>query len=344
MNPEDYTKSDEQKLQTEQRLEWFKKAKYGMFIHWGLYAIPAGIWKGKEATSKYTEWLMMRNKIPFSEYSQLANEFNPTAFNADEWVQIVRDAGMKYITITTKHHDGFAMFKSTASDYNIVDTTPFKRDPMEELATACDKHGIKLNFYYSQCLDWSHPDGFKFGPEFHPDLVAQGYEPDPMRYIEEKVKPQLTELLTNYGDIGGIWCDTPWYSDDEPVRREFGKIISDHIRSVSDTALINSRVVAKAKAGEVNSDLYDYLSLPDLAVIEGAYGHYTESPDSITTSYGYDAREGVKLLPAEKLADRYRVMTENNGNLLLNVGPTSKGEISPSAVTRLMEVAKLIDA
>ena len=346
MSQIEYGKTEAQWQETERRLEWFKQAKYGMFIHWGLYSIPAGIWKGREIGSQYTEWLMFRERIPFAEYSPLAKEFNPTAFNAEEWVQIVRDAGMKYITITAKHHDGFAMYRSKASDYNIVDATPFKRDPMEELAAACDKHGIKLCFYYSQCLDWSHPDAFKCGPEFYPELVEQGYEPDPMRYVEEKVKPQLTELLTNYGDIGGIWCDTPWYTNEsDELRRTWGKMISEHIRSVNNDVLINSRIVGKDKDKENYSDLYDYFSLKDLAVIgDVEYEHYTESPDCVTTSYGYDAREGAKLLPAQEMYDRLRAMNDNNGNLLLNVGPTGEGNISPSAVRRLMEVRKLMDA
>ena len=344
MKPNKFLRSDVQQRDSERRLEWFKKAKYGMFIHWGLYSMPAGIWKGRDSESHYAEWLQHKEEIPFAEYSQLARLFNPTAFNADEWVQIVRDAGMKYITITSKHHEGFAMFRSKVSNYNIVDATPFRRDPMEELATACDKYDVVLNFYYSQCLDWSHPDAFCEGPRFYPELVEQDYTPDHMRYIEEKVKPQLQELLTQYGKIGAIWFDTPWYNK-ERMSREYGRIISDHVRGLNDTVLINSRVVDTSRGNEpLNPDLYDYLSLPDLAVHKCALDIYAESPDSICKSYGYDKREGTKLVSAQKIVDRLRMMAEHNGNLLLNVGPTGEGRIPPSAVKRLLAVRELMDA
>lgn len=344
MEPKRTTRSKEQQRDSERRLEWFKEAKYGMFIHWGLYSVPAGIWKGRDSETRYAEWLQHKEVIPFAEYSQLVKTFNPTAFDAEKWVQIVRDAGMKYITITSKHHEGFAMFRSKVSDYNIVDATPFGRDPMEELAAACDKHDIVLNFYYSQCLDWSHPDAFCEGPRFHPELVEQGYTPDHMRYIEEKVKPQLQELLTQYGNIGAIWFDTPWYNE-EQMSREYGKIFSDHVRSLSDTVLISSRVVDTAIWTEpVNPDLYDYISLPDLTVHEKALDIFAESPDSICRSYGYDIREGTTLMPAQEIADRLRMMNDHNGNLLLNIGPTGEGRIPPSAAKRLMEARELMEA
>src|SRR5580765_6912237 len=142
----------------EKRLEWFREAKYGLFIHWGLYAIPAGEWKGQRSLG-LGEWIMFRSRIPVREYETLASRFNPVKYNADQWVTLAKDAGMKYIVITSKHHDGFAMFKSQASLFNIVDATPFKRDPLKELATACQKQGIKLSFYYSQSQDWNHPGG-----------------------------------------------------------------------------------------------------------------------------------------------------------------------------------------
>src|SRR5256714_3352389 len=139
------------------RLAWFKQAKYGMFIHWGLYAIPAGEWKGKQIPG-LGEWIMNRAKIPVKEYEQLAAQFNPVKFNAEEWAQMAQDAGMKYLTITSKHHDGFAMFKSKASAYNIVDATPFKRDVLKKLADACAKSGMRLGFYFSQSQAWHEPN------------------------------------------------------------------------------------------------------------------------------------------------------------------------------------------
>ena len=134
------------------RLAWFKDAKYGLFIHWGLYAIPAGEWKGKRSLG-LGEWIMNRSQIPVREYEALATQFNPVKFDAEAWVQLAQDAGMKYIVITSKHHDGFAMFKSTVSNYNVLDATPFKRDVLKELADACARRGMRLGFYYSQSQD-----------------------------------------------------------------------------------------------------------------------------------------------------------------------------------------------
>ena len=156
----------------EKRLEWFREAKYGLFIHWGLYAIPAGEWHGKRSLG-LGEWIMFRTPVPVREYESLAREFNPVKYNADEWVKLAKDAGMKYIVITSKHHDGFALFKSKVSGYNAVDATPFKRDILKELRAACNKHGIRLGFYYSQSQDWHEKNGagndWDFGPDVAPD-------------------------------------------------------------------------------------------------------------------------------------------------------------------------------
>src|ERR1700682_3437679 len=142
----------------QKRLEWWREARFGMFIHWGVYSVPAGEWKGQPIDG-IGEWIMNRGKIPVREYEQLPNQFNPVKFNAETWVAVAKNAGMKYIVITAKHHDGFAMYGSKASKYNIVDATPFHRDPLKELAAACQKAGLKLCFYYSQTQDWHEPDG-----------------------------------------------------------------------------------------------------------------------------------------------------------------------------------------
>jgi alpha-L-fucosidase len=156
----------------EARLAWFKQAKFGMFIHWGLYAIPAGEWKGTRCLG-LGEWIMNRCRIPVKEYEQLAKQFNPVDFNPDAWVQLAQDAGMKYIVITAKHHDGFALFDSKVSSYNVVAATPFHRDVLKELAEACRRHGMPLGFYYSQSQDWHEPGGagndWDFGPDLGPD-------------------------------------------------------------------------------------------------------------------------------------------------------------------------------
>lgn len=187
----------------EARLAWFRDAKYGLFIHWGLYAIPAGEWKGQTIPG-IGEWIMNRAKIPVGEYSALAAQFNPVQFNADAWVQLAKDAGMKYIVITAKHHDGFALFKSKANPFNIADATPFKRDALKELAAACQKQGMRLGFYYSQSQDWHEPNGA--GNTW--DFVADSTK-DYDAYLRGKAEPQVRELLTEYGPVALIWFDTP---------------------------------------------------------------------------------------------------------------------------------------
>ena len=187
----------------EARLAWFREAKYGLFIHWGLYAIPAGRWNGQTIPG-IGEWIMNRAKVPVAEYSQLASRFNPAMFDADAWVRMAKDAGMKYIVITAKHHDGFALFGSAASAFNVVNATPFKRDVLQELAAACATQGIRLGFYYSQSQDWHEPNGagntWDFGADSTKDYDA---------YLRGKAEPQVRELLTNYGPVALIWFDTP---------------------------------------------------------------------------------------------------------------------------------------
>jgi alpha-L-fucosidase len=198
---------------------WFKQAKFGLMIHWGLYAVPAGEWKGQR-NDDLGEWIQAFYRIPKAEYEKLAEAFNPILFDAEEWVRLAKDAGMQYIVITSKHHDGFALFKSEADPYNVVDATPFKRDIIAEFAAACKKHGLKLGLYYSQDLDWHEPDGGGYNfPAIHgnghhvswtnnwdyPDASAKDYS----RCFEKKIKPQVKEILTKYGDLCLIWFDTP---------------------------------------------------------------------------------------------------------------------------------------
>ena len=182
--------------------EWFQNAKYGLFVHWGIYSVMAG-----GGDRGIAEWIMNSKKIPIVQYEKLTDFFNPVEFDAEDWIEMVKKAGMNYITITSKHHDGFAMFDSEVSDYDIVDQTIYGKDILKQLKDACDKHGVKLFFYYSQ-LDWHHPDYFPRGN------TGQGYTGRPQEgnwddYINY-MNTQLTELLTNYGEIGGIWFDGMW--------------------------------------------------------------------------------------------------------------------------------------
>lgn len=169
-------------------LEWFRSAKFGMFIHWGAYAVPAGVWKGQQIPG-IGEWIMLRARIPVLEYEQLAAQFDPVKFDAAQWVTLAKEAGQQYVVITAKHHDGFCMFDSKVTSYDIVDATPFGRDPLTELATECQKQGIKLGFYYSQTQDWHHPDGD--GNDWDYDERVKDFT----GYVEHYVKPQVRELL-----------------------------------------------------------------------------------------------------------------------------------------------------
>jgi alpha-L-fucosidase len=295
----------------ETRLAWFKDAKYGLFIHWGLYAIPAGEWKGKTSPG-LGEWIMNRSKIPVKEYEQLAKQFNPTRFNADAWVQMAQDAGMKYIVITSKHHDGFALFDSKVSNYNVVAATPFKRDILKELADACHKRGMPLGFYYSQSQDWHEPGGAGNDWDFGPDVGTDGKElKDYDGYLHGKAEPQVRELLSNYGTVALIWFDTPRMMTPERTQR-FATIL----RTLQPKTLIDGRLGA---AG-------DYRSTGDNVIPSGVQSQYWEVPATTNHTWGYRKDDEDWKSPGEitfKLVD----IVSKGGNYLLNVGPMSDGVI-----------------
>ena len=220
----------------EQRMAWWHEAKFGMFIHWGVYSIPGGRWKG-EPIVPTGEWFMFAAKMPIADYENLAGRFNPVKFNADEWVRIAKDAGMKYIVITAKHHDGFAMYGSKASKFNIVDATPFHRDPMKELADACKRHGLRLCFYYSQAIDWHEPDAAGNVWDFPSEVGQKGPKADFPRYMQRKAMPQVRELLTQYGPIGLIWFDKPFR-----IQKEQSQEFVNLVHQIQPNCLVNSRV------------------------------------------------------------------------------------------------------
>jgi len=289
----------------EQRLAWFREAKYGLFIHWGLYAIPAGEWNGKRSPG-LGEWVMFRSTVPVKEYEQLASRFNPVKFNADEWVALAKDAGMKYIVITSKHHDGFALFKSAASPYNVVDATPFKRDILKELADACARGGIRLGFYYSQSQDWHEPNGAGNTWDFGAD-EKKDYD----QYLRGKAEPQVRELLTGYGKVALIWFDTPrMMTGDRPHR--FTKIVRD----LQPDTLIDGRLGADG----------DYVSTGDNVIPSNVSGEAWEVPATINHTWGFRTDDTDWKAPGQiafKLVD----IVSKGGNYLLNVGPTADGVI-----------------
>ncbi len=195
--------ANETKEQRDERMAWFREAKFGLFIHWGVYAVPAGTYDGKQVPG-IGEWIMCRGKIPMAEYQPYAKAFNPVKYDPDAWVRLAKEAGMKYIVITSKHHDGFALFDSEVSEWDVVDATPYGKDLIAPLAEACQKHGMKLGLYYSQAQDWNQGGAPPSGTYWDP---AQTCEMD--EYIRKIAVPQVKEILSNYGPISVLWWDTP---------------------------------------------------------------------------------------------------------------------------------------
>src|SRR4051812_30968116 len=304
------------------RLAWFKQAKYGLFIHWGLYAIPAGEWNGKRIPG-LGEWIMNRGRIPVSDYEKLAKQWNPSKFDPEQWVQMAQDAGIKYIVITSKHHDGFALFDSKVSNWNVVAATPFKRDILKELAAACQKHGMPLGFYYSQSQDWHEPTGAGNDWDFGPDQAPDGKElKNYDAYLRGKAEPQVRELLTNYGPVALIWFDTPRMMTPERALR-----FSSILREVQPKTLIDGRLGA---AG-------DYVSTGDNVIPSGVQTEYWEVPATTNHTWGFRKDDRDWKSPGEitfKLVD----IVSKGGNYLLNVGPTAEGVIPQASQDNLRTV------
>ncbi len=316
---------------------WFKEAQYGMMAHWGLYSLLAGEWRGRRVRD-YAEWIQSCMPIPNAEYAALAKCFNPVYFNADEWISLAKDAGMEYFVFTSKHHDGFAMFRSKADPFNVVDATPFHRDVVEELANACAKHGLKFGLYYSQELDWHHPHGGGYtnltpcsGVSWdnnwdYPDRSQKNFT----LCFEEKIKPQVEEILTNYGDLCLIWFDVP-----HTITSVQSKELYDLVKKHQPDCLINSRL---------GNGAYDYVSLGDNEYPQDAptdivdadpnsihgykyspYGLY-ETPATMNSSWGFKYYD-QNWLTAEAIREKRDALKKLGVNYLLNVGPDGLGRI-----------------
>ena len=303
------------------RLDWWRDAKFGMFIHWGLYAVPAGTWKG-ERIRGIGEWIMLRARIPVAEYEEFAKVFNPVKFDAAEWVSLAKRAGQKYLTITAKHHDGFCLFDSKVTDYNFVDATPFGRDVLKELSEECQKQGIRLCFYYSQTQDWHHPDGN--GNDWDYDPAEQDFA----KYVEEYVKPQVTELLTNYGPIGLIWFDTPKTMTEE--------------QSISLMELVHELQPDCLVSGRVGNQMGDYASAGDNRIPAEAVDLDWETPATINDTWGFKSYDH-NWKSTEELIQKLVDIVSKGGNYLLNVGPTAEGVIPQPSVDRLLGMGAWLD-
>ena len=302
------------------RIAWFRRAKFGLFIHWGIYSVPAGSWEGRVVPG-LGEWIMHNAPIPLPRYEQFAKEFNPVKFDAEAWVQMAEDAGMRYIVITSKHHDGFAMYHSKVSAYNVTDATPFHRDPLQELAAACARHGIRFGFYYSQAQDWHEPNGAGNNSDFGPDE-----QKDFDQYLRGKAEPQVRELLSNYGPVCLIWFDTPRMMDVGSRGQRF----VDLVHSLQPACLIDGRLAPGTG---------DYTSTGDNAIPSSGLKGDWETPATTNHTWGFKRDDTDWKAPGDILFKLVDIVSKG-GNYLLNVGPTSEGVIPQPAQDNLRTVGR----
>jgi len=310
------------------RMSWWREARFGLFIHWGLYAIPAGEWNGR---TTHGEWIRTTAEIPIDEYDRFIGQFNPVKFDADKWVQIAKRAGMKYIVITSKHHDGFSLFDSKYSDFDVM-STPFKRDILDELATACRKYDLKMCWYYS-IMDWHHPDYLPRRDWESRSIDGAEYD----RYVTY-MKNQLKELIENYGDIGVLWFDGEW---EGTWNHDYGKDLYDYVRTLQPNIIVNNRVDIgrSGMAGMTSSGGYkgDFGTPEQEIPATGIPGVDWETCMTMNSHWGYnkndDSWKSSKDL-IQKLAD----ISSKGGNFLLNVGPTAEGLFPEESVERLQQI------
>jgi alpha-L-fucosidase len=316
-------------IDSPKKLEWFQEAKFGLFIHWGLYSVPAGEWNGRK---NYGEWIQYSANIPGEEYEKLAKQFNPVRFIAKEWVSMAKQAGMKYIVITAKHHEGFCMFDSKLTNYDIVDATPYGKDPMKALAEECRKQGLKLCFYYS-IKDWHHPQ-FPVKYTYHTKQYPEGFHGFPNRDADYKkyfayLEGQVKELLTNYGDIGIIWWDWsgPAFDPDELQNREMALALVDSIHKWQPKCLINNRM------GGIGADY----GTPEQEIPGGSQSTAFEVCMTLNGSWGYNKAD-TTFKSADEVISNLVDIASKGGNYLLNVGPTSEGVMPEKAQAILKKV------
>jgi alpha-L-rhamnosidase len=324
-------------LTREQRIGWWREARFGMFVHWGLYAIPGGVWKDKVHPAGYSEWIMFDEKIPVKEYEKLAGRFNPVQFDARAWAAIAKRAGMKYMVLTTKHHDGFCMFKSSLTPYSIADATPFKRDVTGELSDACREAGLRFGCYYSIDRDWYRPlgPGNRYKQANDWDYPASKRE-DFDRYFTSFAKPQVEELLTKYRpDV--VWFDEIDMKTDAQVEDLY-----QAVRALRPECVINSRIQGCVPPKTMPPAHCDYLSTGDNQIADTNLGFDWENPGSMNTSYGFNANDH-KWVSAAGVVSNLVDIVSKGGNYLLNVGPTPEGLIPQPCVERLAEVGAWMD-
>jgi len=303
----------------DKRIAWWREARFGMFIHWGLYAVLGGEWEGedygKEMGGASAEWIMLRAPVPREKYAALAKQFNPVRFDAGQWVSVAKAAGMKYLVITAKHHDGFCLFDTNATDYNIVDATPFQRDPIRELAEECRKQGIRFGLYYSHAKDWYHR--------------GRSEAKRPTDSYVKMVQAHMREILTNYGDIAVLWFDMG--DRFTSINTSYGRIV----RKLQPNTLVSGRLRG-------SEGVSDYKNMPDRTIPPGNVDADTETPMTMRLNWGYD-RDDDNWKSVKEILELLSLCVCRGGNMLLNVGPTPEGTLMPEEIERLTAVGKWMD-
>jgi alpha-L-fucosidase len=323
---------NEPKAARDQRMNWWRDATFGMFIHWGAYAIPAGEYKGQPVKG-IGEWIMHNANIPIPEYEAYVKGFNPLKFNAKEWVKTAKDAGIQYIVITSKHHDGFCLWDSKVSNYDVMDFAPFKRDILRELSDACKEAGIRMCFYHS-IMDWHQPDAESPKSYKHQNNPNANWE----RYRDEYLKPQLAELIKNY-DPGMLWFDGEWIPEwTEPQ----GKDLYNYLRNLKPDLIINNRV-GKGRKGmqgmNKDNDAAGDFGTPEQEILEGTSDQDWESCMTMNDTWGFK-KDDHNWKSSTVLIHNLIDIAAKGGNYLLNIGPTAEGIIPQASVERLADMGK----
>ncbi|MGM0377304.1 MAG: alpha-L-fucosidase [Bacteroidota bacterium] len=321
--------------QTNERAEWFVDSRFGMFIHWGIYSGAEGFWKGEKIRhdNDYAEWLFYRNSIDKEAYISLLDRFDWESVDPEEWVLLAKEAGMEYVTITAKHHDGFALWDSEASGYNVSNHTENNRDIVRELAEACRKHDMKLGLYYSHWIDWEHPYGWDHSKEID-SISAEEYD----TYWQEKVIPQMRELLTQYGPIDLIWFDMWIHHSEAIVTKDQLMQLKSLIRELQPECLVNSRLGLSI---EEDSDV-DFRTLGDNQLGEEKLNYPWQSPGTVAHSWGYH-RTDTEWKSTTTLLKALSGNVSLNGNYMLNIGPKANGKVPHEISQRLREMGQWLD-
>src|SRR5260221_8180264 len=320
--------TNETAAQRDARMEWWRDARFGMFIHWGLYPVPAGEWQGN---TNYGEWFLEQTHMPVSQYEKYADQFNPVKFDATAWVRAAKAAGIKYIVITSKHHDGFGVFRSDLTDW-CISRTPFQRDPLKELAAACKAEDIKFCLYHS-IMDWHSPD-WGVRREWN-DVAAKSGPPDMDRY-DAYLKGQLKELLTRYGPVGLLWFDGQWESC---WTKERGDDLYKYVRSLQADIIVNNRVSkpdSTSGGGYARAEGMGDYGTPEQTIPPTGFGPGVDWESCMTMNdhWGYNKND-QNWKSAQTLIRNLIDCSSKGGNYLLNVRPTSEGLIPAASLERL---------